>query len=178
MDYLEQRDRIAAGSRVPLLGNTLVLIAPSPSRSDLKIAPGFDLAAALGGERLAMANPDSVPAGMYGKAALQSLGVWNAVQGRVVGTDNVRGALLLVARREAAFGIVYRTDALAEPRVRIVDTFPASTHAPIVYPAARIAGRDGAAAKAFLEFLRSPAARSIWTEHGFVPPTGHGFAPL
>jgi molybdate transport system substrate-binding protein len=169
MNYLEARRLIASGSRLNLLRSSLVLIAPAQSAASLKIAPGFALAAALGSDKLAMANPDSVPAGKYGKAALEALGIWSSVEPRVVRTDNVRAALLLVARGEAAFGIAYRTDALAAKNVRVVDTFPESSHAPIVYPAARIAGRDARAASAFLAFLRSPEARLIWERYGFTP---------
>lgn len=170
MDDLARHGLVVPGSRVNLLANALVLIAPAQSALALRIAPGFALAAALGDGKLAMANPDSVPAGRYGKAALQSLGVWDSVEQRVVRADNVRAALLLVARGEAPLGVVYRTDALAERRVRIVDIFPAASHAPIVYPAAGISGRDTAAAKAFLDFLRSDAAKAIWQRYGFALP--------
>ena len=169
MDYLDQRRLLASGSRADLLHNTLVLIAPATSPSTLRIGPRFGLAAALGPERLAMANPDSVPAGKYGKAALEALGVWASVEKQVVRADNVRAALLLVARGEAAFGIVYRTDALTEKAVRIVDTFPESSHPAIVYPAACVAGRDSPPAKSLLEFLRSTAASATWTKYGFAP---------
>ena len=169
MDYLERRGLVAARSRVNLLRNALVLIAPAASASALRIRQGFALASALGQEKLAMADPDSVPAGRYGKAALESLGVRSSVEKRIVRADNVRAALVLVARGEAAFGIVYRTDALAEKGVRIVDTFPESSHPPIVYPAARIAGRDVPVAKAFLDLLRSPSAKAIWARYGFEP---------
>ncbi|HZI83176.1 MAG TPA: molybdate ABC transporter substrate-binding protein [Casimicrobiaceae bacterium] len=169
MDYLEQRGLLAIRSRVNLLRNALVLAAPATSSSTLRIKPGFALGLALGKDKLAMANPDSVPAGKYGKAALESLHVWTDVEKQVVRADNVRAALLLVARGEAAFGIVYRTDALADKAVRIVDTFPESSHAPIIYPAARIAGRDVPAARTFLEFLRSKSAKTIWARHGFEP---------
>jgi molybdate transport system substrate-binding protein len=169
MDYIEQHGQVAPGSRVNLLRNTLVLVAPAASPAALKIGPGFDLASALGSNKLAMANPDAVPAGKYGKAALESLGVWASVEKQVVRTENVRAALAFVARGEAAFGIVYRTDALAEKGVRIVDTFPASSHPAILYPAARIAGRDSAAAKALLDYLGSAAARGVWESYGFAP---------
>jgi molybdate transport system substrate-binding protein len=169
MDYLEQRSLLAPGSRANLLGNSLVLIAPAKSSSTLNIAPGFGLAAALGPEKLAIANPESVPAGKYAKEALQSLGVWADVERRTVRTENVRGALALVARGEAAFGIVYRTDALAEKAVRIVDTFPEASHAPIVYPIALVKSGSSRAAADLLDFLLSPAARAIWSKHGFVP---------
>jgi molybdate transport system substrate-binding protein len=170
MDYLEQRRLLAYQSRTNLLRNALVLIAPANSSSStLRIGPRFELASAVGQEKLAMANPDSVPAGKYGKAALEALGVWTSVEKQVVRADNVRAALLLVARGEAAFGVVYRTDALSDPAVRIVDTFPESSHPPIVYPAACVTGRDTPAAKALLGFLRSSAAKSTWEKYGFAP---------
>ena len=169
MDYLEQRGLLAPGSRTNLVRNTLVLIAPATSGGTLRIGPGFGLAAALGAGKLAMANLDSVPAGKYGKAALEALNVWSQVEKQVVRAENVRAALALVARGEAAFGIVYRTDALAEKGVRIVDTFPESSHPPIVYPAARIAGHDAPSAARLLEFLRSASARATWEAYGFAP---------
>ena len=169
MDYLDRRRLLVPDSRSNLLSNELVLIAPASSRATLRIAPGFGLATALGSDKLAMANPDSVPAGKYGRSALERLGVWTSIEKRVVRTDNVRAALALVARGEAAFGIVYKTDALAEKSVRIQDTFPATTHAPIVYPAALVAPDRSLAAKALLDFLRSGAARPIWEKYGFAP---------
>jgi molybdate transport system substrate-binding protein len=169
MDYLEQRKLLVAPSRTNLLRNALVLVAPASSATSLRIARGFGLAAALGGGKLAMANPDSVPAGKYAKAALEALDVWREVERQAVRSENVRAALALVARGEATFGIVYRTDALADKSVRIVDTFPDSSHPPIVYPAARIAARDTPAAQALLEFLRSAAAKAIWEKYGFAP---------
>jgi molybdate transport system substrate-binding protein len=168
MDYLDQRNRLVPGSRTNLLHNELVLIAPSASKTALRIAPNFDLATALGTEKLAMANPDSVPAGKYGRAALIALGAWTSVERQTARTDNVRVALSLVARGEAALGIVYKSDALAEHGVRIVDTFPEATHAPIVYPGALVAPQKGPAAKALLDFLHSAAARPIWEKYGFT----------
>jgi len=168
MDYLDQRRLISPGTRVDLLRNTLVLIAPAASSTTLKIGPHFALAAALGTDRLAMANPDSVPAGKYGKAALEKLGVWPAVMNHVARAENVRAALALVSRREAPLGIVYRTDALADMGVRIVDTFPADTYPAIVYPAARVAGAKSMAAAPLLDYLRSAPARAVWEKHGFA----------
>ena len=169
MRHLEQRNLVVAGSRIDLVGNRLVLIAPAASDGRLGIANGFPLAAALGHGRLAIAHPDSVPAGKYARSALEALGVWPDVQRRVARADNVRGALALVARGEAPFGIVYASDARAEPRVRVVDVFPAATHAPIVYPAALIAGRTSPAAQPLLDYLRSAAARDVWQKRGFSP---------
>jgi molybdate transport system substrate-binding protein len=167
MDFLDKRMMLAPGTRVTLLRNTLVLIAPASSPVNLKIAPGFALVAALGAERLAMANPDSIPAGKYGRSALESLGVWAGVEARIARTENVRAALALVARGEAALGIVYSTDALAEKGVRIVDTFPASSHPAILYPAAIVAARVSPAARPLLDYLRSPSAAPVWKKYGF-----------
>jgi len=167
MDYLEQRRLLAPGTRTTLVRNTLVLIAPAASTLSLKVAPGFGLAAALRGGRLAMANPDSVPAGRYGKSALESLGVWASVEKQLARTENVRVALALVARGEAPLGIVYGTDAFAEKGVRIVDTFPASSHPPILYPAAVITTGRSSASRSLLDYLRSPSAAAIWTKYGF-----------
>jgi molybdate transport system substrate-binding protein len=167
MDYVDQRRLLAPASRYNLLRNSLVLIAPASSSSALKIAPNFALAAALGTEKLAMANPDSVPAGKYGKSALETLGVWSSVEKQVARAENVRAALVLVSRGEAPFGIVYRTDALADKGVRIVDIFPPDSHPPIIYPAALLAASKSAAAKAFLDYLRSATARPVWEKYGF-----------
>jgi molybdate transport system substrate-binding protein len=166
MDYLEQRALLQRGSRRDLLGNTLVLIAPRDSTVRLNIAPGFDLAGALGAGRLAIADPDSVPAGRYARAALVKLGVWPKVSGRVVGAENVRAALEFVARGEAPLGIAYRSDAQAEKRVRVVDVFPADSHPPIVYPVALTAGAPPAAAR-YAAFLSSDEARATFERAGF-----------
>jgi molybdate transport system substrate-binding protein len=172
MNYLAQRKLIQPASRTNLLANQLVLIAPTNAAigidRTLKIAPNFPLAAKLKSEKLAMANPDSVPAGKYGKAALQYLGVWNALSAKVARTDNVRGALVLVARGEAPYGIVYRTDALADKHVTIVDTFPADSHAPIVYPVALTAASNNPSAKRFVQYLQGDAARTVWQQYGFT----------
>lgn len=167
MDYVGQRNLIAPGMRFNLLCNTLVLIAPSSSKAALKIAPGFGLAAALGPERLAMANPDSVPAGKYGRGALDKLGVWPSVEKQVARAENVRAALALVARGEAPFGIVYSTDARSDKGVKIVDTFPADSYPPIIYPAALLVSSKSPAAKSLLDYLRSAPARSVWEKYGF-----------
>ncbi len=167
MDYVEKRSLIKAASRQNLLRNTLVLIAPSDSRTTLKIAPGFALASALGKERLAMADPNSVPAGKYGKASLEALGVWKDVQASVAATENVRAALMLVARGETPFGIVYSTDAAVEQKVRIVGQFPENTHPPIVYPVALVATSKSSAAASFLSSLSQPVARAIFEKYGF-----------
>ena len=167
MDYLEQRKLIDPTTRHDLLGNSLVLIAPKDSSAQAAIAPGLPLAALLGDGRLAMADPKAVPAGRYGKAALAALGAWDEVAGRVAAAENVRAALLLVARGEAPLGIVYRTDAAVEPSVRILGAFPPDSHPPIVYPLAltRLAG-PGAAA--FAAYLQGPAGRAVFAQHGFT----------
>lgn len=173
MDYLQQRDLILPASRVSLLGNRLVLVAAKDSAvGSLDLAPGVDLAGPLGQSRLAIGETSSVPAGKYGKAALEHLGAWKVVEGKLAQTENVRAALLLVSRGEAALGIVYRTDAAADPGVRIVGTFPESSHPPIVYPVAMTRTGKPVAAR-FLDHLRSAAARAVLEKHGFavlVPP--------
>jgi molybdate transport system substrate-binding protein len=168
MNYLEERKLIVPSSRLNLLGNSLVLIAPKDSDVALTVAPGFPLAALLGSGRLAMADPSAVPAGKYGKAALEKLGVWSAVKNRVAAAENVRAALLLVARGEAPLGIVYRTDAAVEPGVKIVATFPADTLPPIIYPIALTAASTNPDAKAFAAYLSSPAAGPLFEKQGFT----------
>jgi molybdate transport system substrate-binding protein len=167
MDYVGQRNLLAPDTRVNLLRNTLVLIAPSSSKAALKIVPGFGLAAALGAEKLAMANPDSVPAGKYGKSALEKLGVWASVEKQVARAENVRAALALVSRGEAPFGIVYSTDALSGKGVRIVDRFPPDSYPPIVYPAALLVSSKSTAARPLLDYFRSAPARATWEKYGF-----------
>ncbi|KQT85273.1 molybdate ABC transporter substrate-binding protein [Aurantimonas sp. Leaf443] len=168
MDYLSKAKLIANDTRTELLGNGIVLVAPRDGATALAIAPGFDLAAALGDGRLAMANVDSVPAGKYGKAALETLGAWDGVKDRIAQAENVRAALLLVARGEAPLGIVYRTDAVADPAVRIVGTFPESSHAPVVYPVAVTAAATSPDARAFVDFLKGNAARALFEAEGFT----------
>jgi len=168
MDYLAQRKLIRADTRGNLLGNRLVLVAPKDSRTTLAIGPNFPLAPALGGDgRLSMANTDSVPVGKYGKAALEALGVWGSVQARIAQAADVRAALLFVSRGEAPLGIVYQTDATADPGVRIVGTFPESTHPAIIYPAALTAAATSPAALDFLRYIASPAAKPLWEKQGF-----------
>ncbi len=168
IDYLDKVKLLRPNTRRNLLGNALVLIAPADSNATLKIVPGFALAAAIGDGKLAVCTVDSCPAGIYGKEALQKLGVWADVQPKLAQADNVRAALVLVARGEAKFGIVYRSDAKAEPKVKVVDTFPESSHAPIVYPIAVIASSTNPQAAAFAAFLTSRAAVKILTDQGFT----------
>jgi molybdate transport system substrate-binding protein len=168
MDYLEKRNLIQKDSRKNLLGNRLVIAAPSDADIKLDIRPGFDLAGALKGGHLAMADPSGVPAGKYGKAALEKLGVWGSVESAVARTENVRGALLLVSRHEAPLGIVYATDVAADPGVKVVGVFPPETHPPIVYPIALTSENQEPAAGRLLEFLTSAAAKLIFEKHGFT----------
>lgn len=169
MDYATEKKLIDETSRINLLGNTLVLIAPKDAAVNLKIAEGFDLAKALGDGRLAMGDPKVVPAGIYGQAALASLGVWDRVSAKVAGAENVRAALTFVARGEAPLGIVYGTDAKSEPAVKVVDTFPADSHPPIVYPAAlTITAAANPAAKDFFAFLASSDAKALFEAQGFT----------
>lgn len=171
MDYLDQKNLIARPSRANLLGNSLVLVAPAGSKTALRITPGFKLADALMGGRLALANIDSVPAGRYGKAALTALGVWDEVKDRLAQGEDVRATLAYVARGEAPFGIVYATDARVEPKVRAVGTFPENTHEPIVYPVALTKDAKPEAAM-FLAYLRSSKARAVLERAGFSVLTG------
>jgi molybdate transport system substrate-binding protein len=171
MDYLAKRGLIVTASRRDVLTNHLALIAPATSTVALRIRQGFPLAAALAGGRLAVAGPE-VPAGKYGRAALQSLGVWDGVKDHLAPAENVRAALAFVAQGEAPLGIVYDTDAKLEPRVRIVGLFPDASHPRIVYPAALIASSHAPAAPAYLAFLQGPTARAILRRYGFtvLPP--------
>lgn len=168
MDWAETRKLIKPGTKKVLLGNTLVIVTQKEAALDLRIAPGFALAAAIGESRLATGNPSSVPVGKYAQAALTKLGVWDAVGPKIAGADNVRAALALVARGEAKLGIVYATDAAAEPKVRVVDTFPADSHPPIAYPFAVTATSANPDAARFLEFLSSPEAEAIFRAQGFT----------
>ena len=168
MDALQDEGLIAAGSRRDLLRNTLVLIASGKDAAAVTLGPDLDLAALLGGGRLAMALVEAVPAGIYGKAALTSLGLWESVAPAVAQADNVRAALALVARGEAPYGIVYATDAVADDNVTVVATFPEDSHAPIIYPAALTAGTDNDAAQDFLDFLSSDIARPLFQRQGFT----------
>jgi molybdate transport system substrate-binding protein len=168
MDYGQQKGLIKPDTRSNLLGNRLVLIAPKDSSVNADIRPGFDLAALLKGGRLAMGNVDAVPAGKYGKAALEKLGAWDGVKDKLAQAENVRAAFVLVARGEAPLGIVYQTDAASDPSVKIVGTFPESSHPPIIYPAALTKESTNPEAQTFLSDLRSPAARAAFERQGFT----------
>jgi molybdate transport system substrate-binding protein len=167
MDYGSSHKLIRDETRVNLLGNALVLIAAKDSPiGKVTIAPGFDLAALAGNGRIATGDVRAVPVGLYAKAALEKLGAWAAVEPKMAMTENVRVALTLVARGEAALGIVYATDAKVEPNVKVIGVFPESSHAPIVYPVA--ATRDAkSAATRYLDFLRSAAAKAVFESYGF-----------
>ncbi|WP_374630196.1 molybdate ABC transporter substrate-binding protein [Pannonibacter indicus] len=167
MDTLDKAGLIKAGSRSDLLGNTLVLVAHGGDAPKVEITSALDLSGMIGDGKLAMALVDSVPAGVYGKAALTSLGLWASVEPKVAQSDNVRAALALVATGEAPFGIVYSTDAAADEKVSIVGTFPQGSHAPIVYPAGLTAqARDGA--EAFLTYLKGEKASAVFEAEGFT----------
>jgi molybdate transport system substrate-binding protein len=168
MDYLESRHLLAPGSRRDVLANRLALIAPADSPAAFQITSGPALLQALGSARIATGDPDSVPAGKYARAALTKLGVWNALQPRLIPAENVRSALAYVARGEAPFGIVYLTDAQVEKKVKLVALFPDDTHAPIRYPIARTVATDASAAR-FVEFVASPRAQAIFQKYGFAP---------
>jgi molybdate transport system substrate-binding protein len=168
MDYAAEHKLIKPETRFNLLGNKLVLIAPADSSVNLTIAQNFPLAQALGNNRLAMADPAAVPAGKYSKAALEALGVWSSVAGKIAPAQDVRATLLLVARGEAPLGIVYQTDAAADKGVKIVGAFPESTHPPIIYPIAVTSVSANPGAAAYLGFLKSPAAKPAFEKQGFI----------
>jgi molybdate transport system substrate-binding protein len=167
MDYVAKKNLIKPETRSDLLGNRIVLVAPKDKAKAVDIKPGFDLAAVLGGGRLALANVESVPAGRYGKASLEKLGLWESVAGKLAQAENVRAALLLVSRGEAPAGIVYQTDAASDKGVIIIGTFPENTHPPIIYPIALTAGA-GADAEAFLAYIKSAKAKSLFEAEGFT----------
>jgi molybdate transport system substrate-binding protein len=169
MDYVQARGLIDRTARRNVVGNRLALVAPADSMIELKIAPGFPLAQALGNGRLATGDPQSVPVGKYARSALTSLRVWNDVADRLVRADNVRSALAFIARGETPLGIVYETDAKVEKRVRVVDFFPADSHPPIVYPVA-VTAQARPAARQFIDFLQSAPAQEAFKKYGFQDP--------
>ena len=168
MDALEGDGLIATDSRTDLLGNTIVLIAHDPDATPVEITPELPLAEMLGDDRLAMALVEAVPAGIYGKTALESLGLWDKVAPQVAQADNVRAALALVATGEAPLGIVYATDATAEPDVTVLGTFPEDSHPAITSPAARIADGNADAADDFLAYLQGAVAKAAFERQGFT----------
>jgi molybdate transport system substrate-binding protein len=172
MEYLAGKDLIVPETRTIVATNTLVLVAPADRLEALVLTPGVDLAAILGDGRLAVADVKAVPAGKYAKAALTSLGVWAGVESKLAQTENVRAALALVARGEVPLGIVYGSDAMADKSVRVVATFPAASHPPIVYPAAVIrSSREHEAAREMIDRLTSPDGQAVLAAHGFGPAT-------
>lgn len=167
MNYLDGKGLIQKNTRRDLLGNHLVLIASGGLDINVKIAPHFGLAKIVGNGKIAIADPSSVPAGKYAKASLMALGAWDGVQGHLAPAENVRVALAYVARGEAPLGIVYTTDARAEPRVRVAGQFPDNTHAPILYPIA-LTKDAKPGAQGFLDYLKTPEASGIFSKAGFV----------
>lgn len=169
MDALQAKGLVDTATRSDLLGNTLVLVAPKDvTAAPLVLQRGTDLGERLGGDgRIALALTDSVPAGKYAKAAFESLGLWDDLQPRAAESENVRAALLMVARAEAPLGVVYGSDAKAEPRVKVLATFPAGSHPPIVYPVARLAASAHPRGAAFVAWLRGPEAAAVFRTHGF-----------
>ncbi|MSR14074.1 MAG: molybdate ABC transporter substrate-binding protein [Gammaproteobacteria bacterium] len=170
MEYLDARALLTPNSRIDLLGNTLVLVTPSDNAISLALSEHFDLGALLGDGRLATGDPAHVPVGYYAEAALKSLKVWAIAEPRLVRTDSVRAALVLVERGEVPAGIVYATDAAISTKVRIAGVFPSTSHPPIVYPLARIAANETPVARAFYTYLLSPAARAVFERYGFRQP--------
>ena len=171
MNYLAARKLIVADSRFDLLGNALSLIAPHDSPTTLTISVGMNLRDALGADgRIALAEPNSVPAGKYAKAALIHVGAWDSIRERVVAGDNVRAALNFVSRGEAALGIVYRSDTVDEPSIRVLGNFPETSHPPIRYPIAIVSGHDGVAVRQLLSLLRGEASAVLFRQHGFDAP--------
>lgn len=169
MDYLDKEGFVATGTRADILRNQLVIIAPADSAvKEIALQPGLDLSGYLGEGRLSLGDPSHVPAGMYAKEALVKLGMWGFVQDRAAASANVRAALALVERGEAPLGVVYATDARVSQRVKVVSRFPADSHTPITYPAAVVKNQDGAQARAYLEFLKSPQAGAIFKRFGFA----------
>jgi molybdate transport system substrate-binding protein len=168
MDYLDKRNLIKGGTRKNLLGNQIVLVAAAGSGFKLDLKAGADLAGALAGEKLAMGEVKSVPAGKYGEAALEKLGLWASVEKNVAMSENVRAALALVARGEAKLGIVYASDARVEPKVEVAGVFPEDSHPPIIYPVALVASGMNPDAAEFLAFLSTPDAAAIFKAQGFT----------
>jgi molybdate transport system substrate-binding protein len=174
MKYLSDRKLTRKDTELKLLGNRIVLVAPKDSAAQATIAPNFDLAGLVGNGKLAMADVKAVPAGKYGKAALEKLGVWSSVEDKVAQAENVRAALKLVSTGEAALGIVYATDAVAEPGVKVIGTFPEDTHPAIVYPIALTAEAKNPDAADFLRYVQSAKAKGLFEAQGFTflaPPS-------
>ena len=168
MDYLTERKLIKPDTRINLLGNKLVLIAPLDSRlAHVTISQGFDIGKLAGDDRIAVADVKSVPAGLYARAALEKLGAWSAAEPKLAQAENIRAALAFVARGETPIGIVYETDAKIEPKVKVIGVFPENSYPPITYPVAATANTNNAGAPRYLEFLRTTAAKAIFEKYGF-----------
>lgn len=172
MDYLQKGDFIKTPTRQNLLGNALVLVAPKNAGKTYDIAKGFDLAGALGGGRLAVGLTGSVPAGIYAKQALTNLGIWDSVKDKLAEAENVRAALVLVARGEAPLGVVYMTDTKADQSVMVAGTFPEDSHDPIIYPVAEVKASSNPLAAEFEAYLHSKKAETLFTEQGFTVLSG------
>jgi len=168
MDYVASKKLIKDDSRVNLLGNKLVLVAAKDKAKPVEIKQGLDLAGLLGDGRLAIGQPESVPAGKYGKTALEKLGIWASVEKKIAGAESVRAALALVSRGEAPYGIVYQTDVSADPGVAVVGTFPADSHPPILYPIAITSSSKNADVQAYFDFLKSAKAVPFFEHEGFT----------
>lgn len=169
MDYLEQKQMIEKTTRMDLLSNRIVLIVPANSNvGQVRIAPGFNLLHIIGDSRIAMGDPDHVPAGIYAKQALKSLAVWAPIQKHVARCKDVRAALALVERGEASVGLVYATDAAISQKVKVAGAFSQTSHAPIIYPVAMVAGKRSPATERFMALLRSPEAKAVFSTFGFL----------
>jgi molybdate transport system substrate-binding protein len=169
MDYLESKKMIEPGSRFDLLSNRIVLIAPKDSPvGSVDVRPGFELVKLLGDGRLSMGDPDHVPAGTYGKQALEKLGVWQSIEKSVARAKDVRAALALVERGETPLGVVYATDAAISDKVKVVGVFPLESHPPIVYPVAVVLGKGKGATGSFVELLKGPESKAIFEKYGFA----------
>ncbi len=168
MDYVAEKKLIKDDTRANLLGNRIVLVTGNQDAAPVDIKQGFDLKGLLGDEKLAMGAVDSVPAGKYGKAALEKLGVWSSVEKNVAGAENVRAALLLVSKGEAPYGIVYQTDAAADKGVKVAGTFPEDSHPPIVYPIAITTDSKNPDAAAYVDFVKSAKAAALFEAQGFT----------
>lgn len=168
MKYVSDKKLVKEDTKSNWLGNRIVLVAEKANAKPVDIKPGFDLAGLLNGGKLAMGAPDAVPAGKYGKAALEKLGTWASVEKSVAGAESVRAALALVSRGEAPYGIVYATDAAADPGVAVVGTFPENTHPPIIYPIAILSESKSTDAGAYVDYLKSAKAAPFFESQGFT----------
>lgn len=168
MDYVDQKKLLVANTRVDLLGNKLVLIAPKDSKIKTEITKGMDIGKLLGGGRMSVGDPAHVPAGLYAQEALKNLGLWDQVKDHLASAEDVRAALAFVERGETPLGIVYATDAAISDKVKVIATFPDGSSAPVLYPVALVAGHDDAESRAFFDFLKGPEAKAIFLKYGFA----------